>query len=50
MKRFSVAVKDDLYEAVLAAVEDADKDENVSRFIRDAIRAELARRNEERGG
>jgi Arc/MetJ-type ribon-helix-helix transcriptional regulator len=43
MKRFNFALPDDLYDAVLAAVE-SDDEENVSRFLRAAVRAELARR------
>jgi len=43
MKRFNFALPDDLYDAVLVAVE-SDDEENVSRFLRAAVRAELARR------
>jgi hypothetical protein len=35
---------DELLAEIVAAVEDSDQEENVSRFLRAAARAELARR------
>jgi len=43
MKRLNFQLSDALYDEVLAAVE-SDDEENVSRFLRAAVRAELARR------
>ena len=43
MKRFNFALPDALYDEVVAAVE-SDEEETISRFLRAAVRAELARR------
>jgi Arc/MetJ-type ribon-helix-helix transcriptional regulator len=44
MAKITVLIPDELYDEVIGAVELADQEENVSRFVRAAIRAELTRR------
>ena len=44
MAKITFLLPDELYAEVVGAVEDADQEENVSRFLRAAVRAELARR------
>lgn len=48
MGKITVLVPDGLLGEVVAAVEGADQEETVSRFVRAAVRAELARRKEEK--
>ena len=48
MQKINLYVKDELLAEVDAAVLAADAEETRSSFIRTAIRAELARRNEEK--
>lgn len=43
MKRLNFQLSDALYDEVVAAVE-SDEEETISKFLRDAVRAELARR------
>lgn len=47
MKKISLYLSEELIDEIGQAVENADEEENMSRFIRAAIRAELARRKEE---
>ena len=46
MAKITFLLPDELYNEIVGAVEDADQEENVSRFVRAAIRAELAKRKE----